>query len=103
MIRVKNLYKEFDGRDVLKDISIDYKPGECSLIIGASGSGKTVLLKSLVGLHTPDRGEIWYGDKLFTQMKEKEKKDEKNKETWTVALNAGVGILSDRMRRREGY
>ena len=75
MIRVKNLYKEFDGRDVLKDISIDYKPGECSLIIGASGSGKTVLLKSLVGLHTPDRGEIWYGDKLFTQMKEKEKKE----------------------------
>ena len=44
MIRVNNLYKEFDGRDVLKDISIEYKPGECSLIIGASGSGKTVLL-----------------------------------------------------------
>ena len=75
MIRVKNLYKEFDGRDVLKDISIDYKPGECSLIIGASGSGKTVLLKSLVGLHTPDKGEIWYGDKLFTQMKDKERKE----------------------------
>ena len=54
MIRVNNLYKEFDGRDVLKDISIEYKPGECSLIIGASGSGKTVLLKSLVGLHIPE-------------------------------------------------
>ena len=75
MIRVKNLYKEFDGKDVLKDISIDYKPGECSLIIGASGSGKTVLLKSLVGLHTPERGEIWYGDKLFTQMKDKQRKE----------------------------
>ena len=74
MIRVKNLYKEFDGKDVLKDISIDYKPGECSLIIGASGSGKTVLLKSLVGLHIPEKGEIWYGDKLFTKMKDKEKK-----------------------------
>ena len=75
MIRVNNLYKEFDGRDVLKDISIEYKPGECSLIIGASGSGKTVLLKSLVGLHIPEKGEIWYGDKLFTQMKDKEKKE----------------------------
>lgn len=75
MIRVKNLYKEFDGKDVLKDISIDYMPGECSLIIGASGSGKTVLLKSIVGLHTPEKGEIWYGDKLFTGMKEKGRKE----------------------------
>lgn len=75
MIRVNNLYKEFDGRDVLKDISIEYMPGECSLIIGASGSGKTVLLKSLVGLHIPEKGEIWYGDNLFTKMKDKEKKE----------------------------
>ncbi|MBQ7772506.1 MAG: ATP-binding cassette domain-containing protein [Bacteroidales bacterium] len=75
MIRIKNLYKEFDGKDVLKDISIDYKPGECSLIIGASGSGKTVLLKSIVGLHTPEKGEIWYGDKLFNKLREKEKKE----------------------------
>ena len=74
MISVKNLYKEFDGRPVLENISIDYKPGECSLIIGASGSGKTVLLKSIVGLHTPEKGEIWYGDQLFTKMNIKEKK-----------------------------
>ena len=75
MISVKNLYKEFDNRPVLEDISIDYKPGECSLIIGASGSGKTVLLKSIVGLHIPEKGEIWYGDKLFTEMNLKEKKN----------------------------
>ena len=74
MIRVENLSKEFDGRPVLKDISIEYKAGECSLIIGASGSGKTVLLKNLVGLHTPDSGEIWYDEKPFTKLKEKEKK-----------------------------
>lgn len=72
MIRVNNLYKEFDGKEVLKDISIEYLPGECSLIIGASGSGKTVLLKNLVGLHTPTSGEIWYDDKLFTKMGRKE-------------------------------
>ena len=53
MIRVENLHKEFDGKDVLKRISIEYKAGECSLIIGASGSGKTVLLKNLVG------ADIW--------------------------------------------
>lgn len=75
MISVKNLYKEFDGRTVLEDISIDYNPGECSLIIGASGSGKTVLLKSLVGLHTPEKGEIWYDNNLFTKMPQKEKKN----------------------------
>ena len=75
MIRVIDLHKEFDGKDILKGVSIDYKPGECSLIIGASGSGKTVLLKSIVGLHTPEKGEIWYGDKLFTKMKDKEKKE----------------------------
>ncbi len=74
MISVKHLYKEFDNRPVLEDISIDYKPGDCSLIIGASGSGKTVLLKSIVGLHDPDQGEIWYGDELFTKMNLKEKK-----------------------------
>lgn len=74
MIKVNNLYKEFEDKDVLKDISIEYKAGQCSLIIGASGSGKTVLLKCLVGLHQPERGEIWYGDRLFTGMNIKEKK-----------------------------
>ena len=75
MISVKHLYKEFDNKPVLEDISIDYKPGECSLIIGASGSGKTVLLKSIVGLHIPESGEIWYGDRLFTKMNLAEKKN----------------------------
>lgn len=75
MITVKHLYKEFDGKDVLEDISITYNPGECSLIIGASGSGKTVLLKSLVGLHIPEKGEIWYDNNLFTEMNLAQKKN----------------------------
>ena len=74
MIKVENLYKEFDGKTILNDISIEYKPGQCSLIIGASGSGKTVLLKNLVGLHIPTSGKIWYGDNEFTAMNDKQKK-----------------------------
>ena len=75
MIKANHLYKSFDGKPVLSDISIEYKPGECSLIIGASGSGKTVLLKTLVGLYKPDGGEIWYENKLLTALDSKSKKE----------------------------
>ena len=74
MIEVKGLYKEFDGKTVLEDINIKFQPGECSLIIGASGSGKTVLLKNLVGLYEPTRGEILYDGNNFNTMKMAEKK-----------------------------
>ncbi len=75
MIRVVKLNKFFGEKQVLKDISINYQPGECSLIIGASGSGKTVLLKSLVGLFEPDSGEVWYENVLFNKLDFKEKKN----------------------------
>lgn len=75
MIRVVKLNKYFGDNHVLKDVSINYVPGECSLIIGASGSGKTVLLKTLVGLHIPDSGEIWYEDILFNKLNFNEKKN----------------------------
>lgn len=68
MITVKEVSKYFGEKQVLKNISINYMPGKCSMIIGASGSGKTVLLKSLVGLLEPDSGEIWYGDTLFSSL-----------------------------------
>ena len=74
MIKVEHLYKGFDGVEVLKDISVEYETGKCNMIIGASGSGKTVLLKNLIGLMTPDSGEISYGDMKMSQMKDKEKK-----------------------------
>lgn len=75
MIKVDGLHKEFDGKKVLNDINITFSPGECSLIIGASGSGKTVLLKNLVGLYEPDQGDIWYDDECFTKMNLQEKKN----------------------------
>ena len=68
MIRVDHLFKSFNGRTVLEDISVVFEPGKTNLIIGQSGSGKTVLLKSIVGLHEIDEGEIWYGDALFNKL-----------------------------------
>ena len=50
MISVKNIHKHFDGQYVLKDVSANFEKGKCNLIIGESGSGKTVLLKTIVGL-----------------------------------------------------
>jgi len=74
MIEVKNLYKSFDGNTVLKDISATFEKGKTNLIIGRSGSGKTVLLKSIVGLYNIDSGEIIYDDREFTKTSNKERK-----------------------------
>ncbi|MDD4656566.1 MAG: ATP-binding cassette domain-containing protein [Bacteroidales bacterium] len=75
MIKVTDLNKHFGEQQVLHNINITYNPGECSLIIGASGSGKTVLLKSLVGLHKIDSGEIWYNNIQFNALSFKDKKE----------------------------
>ncbi len=68
MIEIKNLYKSFDDRDVLKDINITFEEGKTNLIIGRSGSGKTVLLKNLVGLLRPSKGSILYDGRNLPSM-----------------------------------
>lgn len=68
MIRADHITKTFDGRTVLDDITVEFETGRTNLIIGRSGSGKTVLLKSLVGLHEVDSGSVWYDDVNFTQL-----------------------------------
>ena len=73
MIEVKNLYKSFDGREVLKDISTVFEDGITNLIIGQSGSGKTVLMKNLVGLLEPTSGEVLYDGRDFVAMSKREK------------------------------
>ncbi len=74
MIRCEHIYKSFDGKPVLEDISATFLPGEINMIIGRSGSGKTVLIKSIAGLFPVDEGEIYYGDTLFTSLDFRQKK-----------------------------
>ena len=68
MIKGEHLSKSFEGRTILNDISVEFETGKTNLIIGRSGSGKTVLLKTLVGLHTPDEGRIFYDDVCYTDL-----------------------------------
>lgn len=74
MIALEHISKTLGGKLVLNDISSTYQPGKCSLVIGASGSGKTVLLKSVVGLIQPDEGIVRFDDVIFNRLPEKEKK-----------------------------
>ena len=68
MIEVKDIYKSFDGVQVLKGVSATFETGKTNLIIGQSGSGKTVLMKSIVGLVRPEKGEILYDGRDLLQM-----------------------------------
>lgn len=73
MIEVKNIRKSFGDKVVINNVSATMKAGQCNLIIGSSGSGKTVLMKCMVGLFKPDSGEVLYGGKNFTSMNTEEK------------------------------
>ena len=75
MIKCENIFKSFDGRTILEDISVEFESGKTNLIIGRSGSGKTVLLKTLVGLHEPDTGHIFYDDKNYTALSFAQRKE----------------------------
>ena len=83
MIQVENLHKSFNGTEVLKGISTTFEKGKTNLIIGQSGSGKTVFLKSLLGLFTPDAGDIIYDGVKYADMKRKEQ----------VALRQKMGMV----------
>ena len=73
MIEVKNLCKSFEDKEVLKDISAIFEDGKTNLIIGQSGSGKTVLVKTLVGLFEPTSGNVLYDGRNFVAMTKDEK------------------------------
>ncbi len=73
MIEIKNLHKSFNDKEVLHDINITFEDGKTNLIIGQSGSGKTVLMSNIVGLLEPTKGEILYDGRDFVTMSKKEK------------------------------
>ena len=68
MITVKNVYKNFGKVQVLKGVSYDIKKGEKIVIVGPSGSGKSTFLRCMNLLEEPTSGEIWFGDKLLTNV-----------------------------------
>ncbi len=74
MIEAKNVSKWFDGQRVLYDISATFETGKTNLIIGQSGSGKTVFMKCLIGLLTPEEGQILYDGRRFRSLNNEEKR-----------------------------
>ena len=75
MIELKDLHKSFDGVEVLKGISTEFEPGRTNLIIGASGGGKSVLMKCMVGLLQPTEGQILYDGRDFHKLDNKQVRD----------------------------
>jgi phospholipid/cholesterol/gamma-HCH transport system ATP-binding protein len=78
MIEIKHISKQFDDRVILEDISAQFKPGMCNLIIGASGSGKTVLTKCIVDLIQADNGHIFFDSVDAASMSKEDKKELRN-------------------------
>ena len=75
MIEVKNIKKTFGEKTIIDDVSVKMDSGKCNLIIGSSGSGKTVFMKCLVGLFVPDAGEILYHGNNFVKMNGQDRKE----------------------------
>jgi phospholipid/cholesterol/gamma-HCH transport system ATP-binding protein len=75
MINVENISKYFGEKQVLKNITTQFETGKCNLIIGKSGSGKTILMKCLVGLHKPDEGSVAFDGREFFKMTKEQQID----------------------------
>ncbi|MGD0140731.1 MAG: ABC transporter ATP-binding protein [Tepidisphaeraceae bacterium] len=72
LIELRHVYKRFGWLEVLNDINLRIEKGKCLVIIGVSGSGKSVLLKHIVGLLKPDRGEVWFSDHRIDNLAERD-------------------------------
>lgn len=79
MIETKNIKKSFGDKTILHDVSLVMATGKCNLIIGSSGSGKTVLMKILVGLFQPDNGQIFFDGQSMTEINEDQRKELRQK------------------------
>ncbi|MFN5183905.1 MAG: ABC transporter ATP-binding protein [Bacteroidota bacterium] len=97
MIEIRNIKKSFDERVVVNDVSFNFYPGKCNLVIGESGSGKTTIMKMMVGLLTPDSGEIVYDGKDFLGMSDNERMETRKK----IGMLFQGGALFDSMTVEE--
>jgi len=97
MIKVENLHKRFGDEEVLKGISTTFQKGKTNIIIGQSGSGKTVFMKCLLGLFVPEEGKIIYGDTAIQDMD----KDEKSELRQKMGMLFQGGALFDSMNIEE--
>ena len=79
MIEIKNLYKSFNGFQVLKGVSLKMMPGTTTVILGGSGSGKTVLMKHIIGLLKPDSGEVWVDGVEVSKLKGRDLQEQREK------------------------
>lgn len=75
MIEIKNISKAFDGRQIVQGVSFTFQKGKTNLIIGESGCGKTTIIKLMVGLHSPDEGDIVYDGQNFPKLSVKEQQE----------------------------
>jgi phospholipid/cholesterol/gamma-HCH transport system ATP-binding protein len=103
MIEIKNIEKSFGDSKVLKGVSTIFETGKTNLIIGQSGSGKTVLLKSLLGIHSPEVGTISFDGRVYSQLTPEEKRELRTEigmvfqgsalfDSMTVAENVGFPL-----------
>ena len=103
MIEIRNLEKSFGENKILKGVSAVFETGKTNLIIGQSGSGKTVLLKSLLGIHTPELGTISFDGRIYSELDSDEKRELRTEigmlfqgsalfDSMTVAENVGFPL-----------
>lgn len=82
MIELKSISKSFNGRVILNNVSTTFEKGHINLVIGGSGSGKTVMMKCMVGLVDVDGGELWYDGKIFSGLDKKNANPSVRKLEW---------------------
>lgn len=97
MIKVEDVHKRFGSEEILKGLTTSFDKGKTNLILGQSGSGKTVFLKCLIGLFTPEEGRIYYGDRAIQDMND----DEKRKLREEMGMLFQGGALFDSMNIEE--
>ncbi len=97
ILRLVGLHKSFDSLKVLSDVSLDFEAGQTTVILGPSGTGKSVLLKHIVGLLRPDRGEVWFDGQRIDQMSAPQLVAPRKK----IGFLFQMGALFDSMNVRE--